>query len=943
MVAPVLLCTLLVSSLAPALRPLPSSLAASSTFSSRRSFAAGVRLQLAEDGGEPGDVDDILGEDDLDIGRSEAGVAAMVVPRVLHKEMTDSYMAYAMSVIMSRALPDVRDGLKPVHRRILYAMHELNLSPSGPHRKCARVVGEVLGKYHPHGDSSVYDALVRMAQDFSMRSTLVDGHGNFGSIDPDPAAAMRYTECRLTTLAAEALLADVGEDLVDFTENFDGSEMEPVVLPAKLPMLLLNGATGIAVGMATNCPPHNPGEIIDALRAMLEDPELPDDELFKLVPCPDFPTGGIVMGTKGAYDMYTTGRGSVTVRAAAHVEPPSSRGGREAVVVTEIPYGIQKNGMLERIATMVNEKKLDGIAEIRDESSMEGLRIVFEIKRDAEPLVVLNNMYKRSSLQHTFAGNLMAVVGAGRMPEQLTLRSALSSFLDFRIECVERRCRFRLGKAEARLHLVDGLLIAQARMDEVVQTIRSAKDVAEARAALESDLFGLTREQCDAILAMQLRRLTALERETLEKEGASLRETAAELTSLLAERPKLRALISDELAELKISYGSPRRTKIGSASDADLTEQDLTANEACIIIRSVKGYMKRLPLDEFEAQKRGTRGKAGMANLRDGDAVKQVINCNSHDTILCLSDAGVAYALPAYKVPATSRTSRGVLAHQLLPIDENERVATVLPVSEFSESVYLALLTRSGFIKKTPLHAFNKITARGLIAISLGEGDSLVRAALCTLEDSVLLCSAGGQAVRFQTSEKQLRASGRQSRGVKSMGMREGDQIADMFVIQGKPGGEEVDGDDDDEEEDDGQRLVAVTQRGYGKRMRTSLFRCQSRGGKGVIAIKFKRDDDRLIALSPCEVPKSVDGQASEVIEGEDAERELLLITAKGVTVRQRLSAISEQGRATTGVLLQKLDQDDLVATVDIVRANEEEPSGAPEGAAQEGGEQMEM
>ena len=903
----------------------------SSALTSRRAAIHAVRLQVAGDdglggssGSEGGDSQDDSGFDDA--GKSVSGVAAMVVPRVLHKEMTDSYMAYAMSVIMSRALPDVRDGLKPVHRRILFAMHELNLSPSGPHRKCARVVGEVLGKYHPHGDSSVYDALVRMAQDFSMRSTLVDGHGNFGSIDPDPAAAMRYTECKLTALAADALLADVGEDLVDFGDNFDGSEREPVVLPAKLPMLLLNGATGIAVGMATNCPPHNPSEVIDALRTLIVNPDLTDDELFELVPCPDFPTGGIIMGTDGAKDMYTTGRGSCTIRAAAHVEPPSSRGGREAVVVTEIPYGIQKNGMLERIATMVNEKKLDGIAEIRDESSMEGLRIVFEIKRDAEPLVVLNNMYKRSSLQHTFAGNLMAVVGAGRMPEQLTLRKALTAFLDFRIECLERRCRHRLRKAEARLHLVDGLLVAQQRMDEVVQTIRAAKNVADARSALESDLFGLSPEQSEAILAMQLRRLTALEREQLEAEGATLRQTASELNELLSQRPKLLQLISDELGELKEKYGSPRRTKIGVASDADLTEQDLTANEACIIIKSAKGYMKRLPLDEFEAQKRGTRGKAGMANLRDGDAVKQVINCNAHDTILCLSDAGVAYALPAYKVPATSRTSRGVLAHQLLPIDESEHIATVLPVADFSKSVYLVLLTRSGLIKKTPLHAFEKITARGLIAVSLAEGDSLVRAAMCTLHDSVLLCSAGGQAVRFQTSEKQLRASGRQSRGVKSMGMREGDTIADMFVIVGKPGREAAAGAGDDgaegavggDDEDDGQKLVAVTQRGYGKRMRTSLFRCQTRGGKGVIAIKFKRDDDRLLALSSCKAPAQEDGVV------DDAERELLLITAKGVTVRQRLSAISEQGRATTGVLLQKLDQDDVVATVDIVQPNEE-------------------
>lgn len=535
--------------------------------------------------------------------------APNIVDRILHKEVADSYMAYAMSVIMSRALPDIRDGLKPVQRRILFGMHELNLQPSGPHRKCARVVGEVLGKYHPHGDSSVYDALVRMAQDFSLRTTLVDGHGNFGSIDPDPAAAMRYTECKLTAVAAEALLSDVREDVVDFGDNFDGSEVEPVVLPARLPMLLLNGATGIAVGMATNCPPHNLGEIVDALRALLEDRDLPDEELFRLVPAPDFPTGGIIMGRAGARQMYSTGRGQTIIRAEAHVEPPPRSGGREAVVVTELPYGVSKNSLLERIAAMVNEKKIEGIAEIRDESSMEGIRIVFEIKRDSEPLVVLNRMYKSSNLQYTFSGNLMAVTGDGRMPQQLTLRTALLAFLDFRVECLLRRSRHRLNKAQDRLHIVDGLLIAQSRMDEVVQTIRTAKNVSDARTLLESEKFGLSKLQAEAILSMQLRRLTALERESLEKEGGDLRATIAELNLLISDRPKLLQLISDELAALKEKYGTPRRTRIGHSSDAGLEEIDLVANEPCIIIKTSRGYMKRLGFKEFQAQNRGGRGK----------------------------------------------------------------------------------------------------------------------------------------------------------------------------------------------------------------------------------------------------------------------------------------------------------------------------------------------
>jgi len=828
--------------------------------------------------------------------------AASIVDRILHKEMSDSYMAYAMSVIMSRALPDVRDGLKPVQRRILFGMHQLNLQPSGPHRKCARVVGEVLGKYHPHGDSSVYDALVRMAQDFSLRTPLVDGHGNFGSIDPDPAAAMRYTECKLTPVAAEALLSDVSEDVVDFGDNFDGSEVEPIVLPARLPMLLLNGATGIAVGMATNCPPHNLGEIVDALRALLEDRDLPDEELFKLVPAPDFPTGGIIMGRSGARQMYLTGKGSTVIRAEAHVEPPARSGKREAVVVTQLPYGVSKNSMLERIAAMVNEKKLEGIAEIRDESSMEGIRIVFEIKRDSEPLVVLNRMYKNTNLQNSFSGNLMAVTGDGKMPQQLTLRAALLAFLDFRVECLLRRSRFRLRKAQERLHIVDGLLIAQSRMDEVVKTIRTAKNVSDARMLLESEKFGLSKVQAEAILSMQLRRLTALERETLEKEGDTLRATIAELNLLISDRPKLLNLISEELASLKDKYGTPRRSRIGSSADAELTDMDMTANEPCIIIKTSRGYMKRLAFNDFQAQNRGGRGKAGMSNLRDNDVVVQMLNCQTHDTILCISTTGVAYALPAYKLPQTSRTARGVLAHQLLPIESTEVISTILSVDAFSEDVFLVLLSRNGYIKKTPLAAFGSINARGLIALSLEDGDDLLGASLCRANDSVLLCSEHGQAVRFRTDEQQLRSTGRQSRGVRSMSMKDGDKIADFFVIPSS------------EHSEDGEpgQLLAVTKGGFGKRMRTGEFKCQGRGGKGVIAIKFKNGHDRLLALS------SFPGDPHHDLVDE----ELLLITDAGIINRQRLSSIRMTGRTGKGVLLQKLDKDDKIASAAIVPAS---------------------
>jgi len=834
-------------------------------------------------------------------------------------------MAYAMSVIMSRALPDARDGLKPVHRRILYAMHKLNLQPDGPHRKCARVVGEVLGKYHPHGDSSVYEALVRMAQPFSLRAPLIDGHGNFGSIDPDPPAAMRYTECRLAKLARDSLLADVEQDTVDFADNFDGSEEEPTVLPAKLPMLLLNGATGIAVGMATNCPPHNLGELVDALQVILKDPEVSDEKLFSIIPAPDFPSGGTIMGLSGARQMYSTGRGSVVVRAKAHTEMlPTSRGqGRPAIVVTELPYTVAKNGLLEKVASLVNEKKLAGIAEIRDESSMEGLRIVFEVRRDADPLMVLNHLYKRTELQRNFAGNLMAVLGEGRMPQQMTLRQALQSFLDFRVECVKRRSAFQLRKAEAKLHIVEGMLQAQGSLDEVIGAIRSANSTAEAQALLTSSAFGLSQLQADAILSMQLRRLTKLERASLIKEEAELSTMVAHLSSLLADKLKVDTLISEELAELRQNYATPRLTEIEHEYE-ELSDMDLTAQEQVIIVQSAKGFVKRMPLDEFEEQGRGTRGKAGMANLGDGDAVIRIFTCMSHDTILCISEKGIAYALHAFQVPQATRTARGVLLHQLLPLDQDEAIASLLPVSEFSDSSFLVLLTSDGWIKKTALRAFDKITARGLTAASLADGDRVVHAALCTDADSAILVSKKGLALRFNTDSKQLRASGRASRGVKSIALRDGDSIADMDIIRAADAAtdaltsaattdsESGESDGGDEADDDRHMLVAVTREGFGKRMDVDNFAPKGRGGRGMIAIKFKRETDRLLTLSQA--------QRSD---------QLLLITQKGTIVRQSVSAISAQGRAATGVQLQRLDDDDFVASVAIVPPVEEEEPAA--------------
>ncbi|EOD20608.1 DNA topoisomerase [Emiliania huxleyi CCMP1516] len=816
--------------------------------------------------------------------------------------MRDSYMSYAMSVIMSRALPDLRDGLKPVHRRILYAMSELNLSPEGSHRKCAKVVGEVLGKFHPHGDQSVYDALVRMAQPFSLRAPLVDGHGNFGSNDPDPPAAMRYTECKLQRLARDSLLTDVALDTVDFTDNFDASEREPMVLPARLPMLLLNGASGIA---ATNIPPHNLGELVDALQALISDRDVSDAELLRRLPGPDFPTGGIIMGNAGARDMYTTGRGSVVLRSTTSIEAlPAARGqgSRQAIIVTELPYGTAKNPLLEKVAALVNAKTLVGISDIRDESSLAGTRVVFELRRDADPLVVLNQLFKKTELQKNFPANWMAVEGPGKMPARLTLRSALSSFLDFRVECVRRRTAHLLAKAEARLHLVDGLLLATQQIDAVIEAIRGAPSVGDARELLTSSRFGLSPEQAEAILSLQLRRLTALEQSKLDDERADLRAEVARLSTLLSERSNVEAAISAELEELREAHATPRRSAI-EVEYEELSDLDLTPNEGCVIVQSARGFVKRMPLDEFEAQGRGTRGKAGMANLGDGDAVLRIFSCATHDTVLFISERGIAYALEAFRVPVASRTARGVLLQSLLPIAADESIAQLLPVSEFSENESLVLLTRHGWIKRTPLLAFERITARGLIAASLGEGDCLTHAAVCTEADTVIIASRLGQALRFNTDAKQLRASGRASRGVKSMRLRDGDEIADMDVVRvgdrpadaivrgGEAGGERG-----------GEMLLAVTRGGYGKRVRVDAFQPKGRGGQGMISIKFKNRDDRLVGLS----------QARE-------EDQLLLITKKGVTVRQAVAAISEQGRAATGVQLQRLDADDYVASAAIV------------------------
>ncbi len=665
-----------------------------------------------------------------------------IIPTDLGSEMSRSYLEYAMSVIVGRALPDARDGLKPVHRRILYAMHDLGLQPNAPYKKCARVVGEVLGKYHPHGDQSVYDALVRMAQDFSMRETLIDGHGNFGSVDDDPPAAMRYTECRLRALSREALLMDIDAETVDFIPNFDGSEQEPTVLPARLPQLLLNGSAGIAVGMATNIPPHNLGELVDGLIALIQNPQISNAELQRYIPGPDFPTGGQILGNEGIREMYETGRGSITLRGIAQIETVSAPGRteREAIIVTQLPFQVNKAALIERIAELVNDKIIEGISDVRDESDRDGMRVVIELKRDALPQVVLNNLYKQTPLQVNFGANMLALVN--REPELLTLRRCLEVFLEFREETIQRRTQYYLRKARERDEIVQGLLVALGNIDSIIALIRQAENTDVARQNLIT-VYELTVNQANAILDMQIRRLTALESEKVHQEHAELTAKIADLSDILARRERRLELIVQELQELKATFATPRRTEIIASSSGNLHDIDLIANEPCIILVTEQGYIKRMAVDTFSRQSRATRGKAGTT-MKPDDAVALFCSAQTHDHILFFSDRGVVYALRAYQIPVASRTARGIPLVQLLPITLEEKITSILPVSAFREDEFIVMLTRGGFIKKTALSAFSNIRANGLIAISLEEGDHLGWVRLAKATDSILIGSRGG-------------------------------------------------------------------------------------------------------------------------------------------------------------------------------------------------------
>ena len=846
-----------------------------------------------------------------------------IIQTDLRNEMSRSYLEYAMSVIVGRALPDARDGLKPVHRRILYAMYELGLTSGRPYRKCARVVGEVLGKYHPHGDTAVYDALVRMAQDFSMRMPLIDGHGNFGSVDNDPPAAMRYTESRLQSLTDESLLEDIESETVDFADNFDGSQQEPTVLPARIPQLLLNGSSGIAVGMATNIPPHNLGELINGLKSIINNPSIEDRELFEIIKGPDFPTGGQILGRDGIRETFKTGRGSITMRGVANIEQIKSigRAEKDAVIITELPFQTNKAALIERIADLVNEKKLEGISDIRDESDRDGMRIVIELKRDAYPQVVLNNLFKLTPLQNNFSANILALVKGE--PTTLSLRKMLDVFLDFRVETIRRRTTFLLKKAEERDHIVKGLLLALDAMDQIINLIRSAKDSISAREKLQND-HKLSSIQADAILQMQLRRLTALEADKIKGEHNELTRKINLYQQILNSKERIFEIILEELHKIDERFSSARKTEILDLGGG-LDDIDLIANDRSVVLLTEAGYLKRMPVNDFESTSRGSRGKAGTKTKEDDD-VKLFISCNDHDNLVLFSDRGVAYALPAYRVPMSSRTAKGTPSVQLLPIPREEKITSLVAVDSFVDDRYLLMLTKAGFIKRTALSAFSKIRSNGLIAINLEDGDALTWVRLSKEGDSVLIGSKTGMAIHFRLDINELRPLGRTARGVKSMNLREGDNLVSMDVLTSnlvdqlakiEDFTEDLD-DNVEENSSNGPWVLIASAFGLGKRVPVAQFRLQKRAGMGLRAIKFRIKDDQLVCLKV-------------LGEGE----ELLLVTEKGVIVRTNADKISQQSRAATGVKLQRLDDGDHLSEVVLVPREQIEGKDQPSSVEQ--------
>ena len=810
-----------------------------------------------------------------------------IVPVNIREEMKRSYIDYAMSVIVGRALPDVRDGLKPVHRRILFAMNELGMTPDKPFRKCARIVGEVLGKYHPHGDSSVYDALVRMAQDFSTRYLTVDGHGNFGSIDGDSAAAMRYTEARMHKIT-QSMLADIDCETVDFGPNFDGSLQEPLVLPVRLPMLLLNGTSGIAVGMATNVPPHNLCEVVDGLIALIDNPEITVSELMQYIKGPDFPTAATIVGLNEIKQAYETGRGSIKMQAVSTFEEISGGAGRQsrtAIVITEIPYQVNKSDLILKIADLVKEQRITGISDIRDESDREGMRIVIELKRDAKPEVVKNNLFKYTQLATTFGVNMLAL--CDNQPRLLNLHQVLTEFVSHRVEIVTRRTIYFLKKAKVRAHILAGLIIALGSLDEVIELIKSSKTTEDARSGLMSR-FGLDIDQANAILEMQLRRLTGLEQDKIKAEYDDLIKKIAEYESILADRQKVLNIIKTELLEDKEKYGDERKTQI-VAEQGEMSIEDLTPNTPMAVFITHQGYIKRISLDTFERQNRATRGKSGMKTKEDDD-IQHFFTAMMHDKVLFFSSKGTVYSLNVYDFPEGQRQAKGLPIVNVLPIAQDERITAVVPVSNFSHDLNLIMLTKSGYIKRIELDNFANIRRNGIIAISLEENDELNWVKLATAKDEIIIGTKCGMAIRFSIED--LRPLGRSARGVTSMKLRTGDEIIGCDIVP-----QNYDAD-----------LLVVTSDGFGKRTKLSEFRGQNRGGIGLIATKFKTNESRLVALTI-------------VSENDD----IMLVTANGIVTRIKAGDISQQGRPATGVRAQNLVDNDTVVSVNKIISPEEE------------------
>ena len=808
------------------------------------------------------------------------------------EELKRSFIAYAMAVNKSRAIPDVRDGLKPVHRRILFSMHEMGLYNDKAFRKCARIVGDCMGKYHPHGDSSVYDALVRLAQDFTISFPLVDGHGNFGSVDGDPAAAMRYTEARLTKLASE-MLKDLDKETVDFIPNFDGSEEEPTVLPARYPNLLVNGADGIAVGMATNIPPHNLAEIIDGTIAMIDNPEITVDELMEYIPAPDFPTGGILMGRSGIRNAYRTGQGSLVIRSKCEIEEYGTGANiRSRIIVTEIPYQVNKALLIKTMADMVRDKRLEGISDIRDESDRDGMRIVIECKKDANAQVVLNTLYKKTKLQISDGIILLALVENGTEPKTLNLRDILYHYLQHQKEVIVRRTRFELNKTEERAHLIEGLVLALSNIDEVVRIIKESKDKYAAIAGL-TEAFVLDEKQANAILEMRLQRLTSLEVEKLRDELTALHATIVDLKDILANEWRVFEIIKNDLIEIKNRYPSPRKTEI-SVDYGNIDDEDLIDREDVVISLTHSGYIKRLPVAEYKAQGRGGRGITAH-RPKDEDYVEKMFVCSTHDPILLFSSKGKVYSVKGYEIPEANRTARGRAVVNIVQLDAGEKIQTVLPVKEDGNG-YLVMATKKGLIKKTSMDEFKRIAKNGKIAIKLTEEDDLISVQFANGEDEIIVASKEGKCIRF--SEKDVRPTGRGTQGVRAINLSKEDILVDMLVI------------------DKTKDLFTLTSCGYGKRSSVEDYRLQNRGGKGIKAGVFNEKTGELVNM--------------KLVSDED---DIMIITTGGTIIRMHADTISRIGRTTRGVRVMNV-KDSLVATVDVTERDDEAETLAPEETA---------